>query len=106
MIGGDPSSGSVEFWSPEEGSCLLSDYPRQIWYAPTVNLVSGQLLACFEDSCEIYHGGEWNHLADTRATRMDHSTAINEDRILLIGGLDSKHRVDPRGRFSFSAGAV
>ena len=37
---------SVEFCSPsdpEEGSCQLNDYPRQMDAGPTANLVSGQL---------------------------------------------------------------
>ena len=55
---------------------------------PTVDLVSGQLVACYDDSCEIYNGGgEWRHLVDTISSRIDHSTAENENRILLIGGL-------------------
>ena len=58
---------------------------------PTANLVSGQLVACYFDSCEIYNGGgEWVHLADTRSSREYHSSAVKDDeRILLIGGLFS-----------------
>ena len=82
--------GSVEFWSPsdpEEGSCKLNDYPRDMDAGPTANLVSGQLIACMYDSCEIYNGGgEWAHLADTISTRSLHSSAVKDDRILLIGG--------------------
>ena len=60
-------------------------------YGPTANLVSGQLVACFRDNCEIYNGGgEWTHLADTSSYRVQHSSAVkDDDRILLIGGLDS-----------------
>jgi len=90
VIGGWSSSQSIEFWSnPEEGSCQLNDYPRAMKYGPTANLVSGQLVACSEDSCEIYNGGgEWNHLADTSSKRWYHTSAVKEDddRILLIGG--------------------
>ena len=96
VIGSDyPQSAyqSVEFWSPsdpEEGSCQLNDYPRYMWQGPTANLVSGQLVACFEDSCEIYNGGgEWRHLVDTIYTRTHHSSAVKEDKILLIGGSNS-----------------
>ena len=60
-------------------------------YGPTANLVSGQLVACYEDSCEIYTGREWIHFVETRSRRIDHSSVINnDDRILLIGGLDSR----------------
>ena len=53
---------------------------------PTANLVSGELVACLGDSCDIYDNGEWNHLVDTRETRVDYSTAVKDDRLLLIGG--------------------
>ena len=57
-------------------------------YGPTANLVSGQLVACYWDSCEIYNGGgEWTHLVDTSSERAFHSSAVKDDeRILLIGG--------------------
>ena len=56
-------------------------------WTPTANLVSGQLVACYNNSCEIYNGGgEWAHLADTISTRSLHSSAVKDDRILLIGG--------------------
>merc|ERR1712130_398489 len=61
LIGSSSSaSRSVEFWSPsnpEEGSCQLNDYPRRMNNGPTANIVSGQLVACSEDSCEIFNGG-------------------------------------------------
>ena len=59
-------------------------------YGPTANLVSGQLVACYDYSCEIYNGGEWHHLVETTSTRRYHSSAVKEDRILLIGGYDSR----------------
>ena len=58
-------------------------------YGPTANLVSGQLVACYGDTCEIFNGGgEWQHLANTSSTRQYHSSAVkdDDDRILLIGG--------------------
>merc|ERR1719507_2199100 len=88
------TSRSVEFWSPsdpEEGSCQLNDYPREMDLGPTANLVSGQLVACLLDSCEIYNGGgEWTHLVDTISTRAFHSSAVKDDRILIIGGTYSR----------------
>ena len=80
---------SVEFWSasdPEEGSCQLNDYPWGMNFGPTANFLSGQLVACYGISCEIYNGGEWEHLADIITTREFHSSAVKENRILLIGG--------------------
>ena len=56
-------------------------------WRPTANLVSGELVACYYDSCEIYNaGGEWTHLSDTISRRMYHTSAVREDRVLLIGG--------------------
>ena len=81
-----------------------------MYNGPTANLVSGQLVACCKYSCEIYNGGgEWTHLVDTSSRRIDHSSAVKENRILFIAmhwrmGL-KKHRVDPGGRLSFPAGA-
>ena len=57
-----------------------------MWHGPTVNLVSGRLVACFYDTCEIYLGGSWQHLQDTTEYREEHSSATTEDAILLIGG--------------------
>jgi len=95
VIGGESSSASqsVEFWSPanpEEGSCELSDYPRKAIDGPTANLVSGQLVACYEYSCEIYNNGQWDQLTETWSYRWYHSSAVKEDRILLIGGDSSR----------------
>ena len=54
---------------------------------PTANFVNSQLVACFADSCEIFNGGgEWKHLRDTISTRVGHSSAETENRLLLIGG--------------------
>ena len=55
----------------------------------TANLVAGELVACEEDSCDIFNNGEWNHFVDTRERRVFHSTAVKDDRLLLIGGGNS-----------------
>ena len=92
VIGGD-SGGStsfeVEFWSasdPEQGSCILNRYPRTMSNDPSVNLVSGRLVACYKDTCEVYRDGSWEHLQDTTVTRYGFSSATREDSALLIGG--------------------
>ena len=90
MIGGFSGEyKAVEFWSsanPEQESCVLNDYPRDIRSGPTVNLVSGRLVACMEDTCEIYQEGSWHHLQRTTVTRYYHSSATTEEAVLLIGG--------------------
>ena len=93
VIGGNGVNGasqSVEFWSPadpEGGSCVLNFYPREMEAGPTVNLVSGRLIACYLDTCEIYQDRSWPHLQDTTVTRTGHSSATTEDAVLLIGGI-------------------
>ena len=57
-----------------------------MWYGPTANFVAGQLVACYEYTCERYDNGGWTKIADTRLRRARHSSAQHEDRILLIGG--------------------
>ena len=57
---------------------------------PTVNLVLGEIVACYEDSCDIYNNGKWNHLVNTREKRTSHSTAVKDDRILIMGGSVSR----------------
>ena len=71
---------------PEQGSCALNDYPRELQEGPTVNLISGRLVACLYDTCEIFEDGSWQHLQDTTATRRLHSSASTADAVLLIGG--------------------
>ena len=88
VIGGRPNF-SVELWSPSE-NCILEDYPRRMRWGPTANLVSKKLVACYNRTCEIYDNGEWNHLVDTRERRTYHSSAVKDDRLLLIGGLYSR----------------
>ena len=66
---------------------MLQDYPRQMIRGPNVNLVAGQLVACSEGSCDTFDGGEWNHLVDfLDPGRIFASNAVNDDRMLLIGG--------------------
>jgi len=93
VIGGHPdaTARSVEFWSaadPEQGSCVLNYYPRWMHFGPTVNLVSDRLVACYEDTCEIYQEGSWQYLQDTKVRRYYHSSATTKDAVLLIGGLN------------------
>ena len=58
-------------------------------WGPTADMVSGDLVACYELSCDIYKNGEWNHLVDTRESRRFHSSVVKDNRVLLIGGRDA-----------------
>jgi len=95
VIGGgeDVAQFSVEFWSPsnpEEGSCVLNDYPREMWGQNTANFVSGKLVSCYKASCDIYNNGMWTELVKTRVSRLMSSSVQTEDQILLIGGFQTQ----------------
>ena len=66
---------------------MLDDYPRGMTDGPTVNLVSNHLVVCYQDTCEIYREGSWQHLQNTTVWRYHHSSATTKDAVLLIGGL-------------------
>ena len=93
VIGGYYSQ-KVEFWSavdPLSGSCKLDDYPfsevqSDIQNIPTANFVSDQVVNCYEDVCDVFRNGEWSHLVATMVTRYQHSSAVYQDKVLLIGG--------------------
>ena len=54
---------------------------------PTANFVAGKLVACYGRSCKIYIDGfGWNHLVETIKSREDATSAVKDDKILLIGG--------------------
>ena len=55
-----------------------------------MNLVSGRLVACYGDTCEIYQEGSWQHLQNTTVRRRYHSSAATKEAVLLIGGRGSK----------------
>ena len=61
-----------------------------MYSGPTANFVAGQLVACYENSCEKYNDNDksWTKIADTKSRREYHSSAQHGDRILLIGGGD------------------
>ena len=95
MLGGrsNPGRTSIEFWSPSGGNCVLPDYPRNMEYYPTMNFISGQLVACYQKSCEMYREGNWEHLVDLNPGRADHSSIQQNDRILLVGGYGTRDSV-------------
>ena len=53
---------------------------------PTANFVSDQVVNCYEDVCDVFRNGEWSHLVATMETRYQHSSAVYQDKVLLIGG--------------------
>ena len=57
-------------------------------HGPTANLVSGRLVACYQESCDIYQGS-WQHLQNTTVRNGLHRSATTEDAVLLIWGCHS-----------------
>ena len=55
-------------------------------HGPTATFVSGRIVACYADTCDIFQEGSWRYLQDTIASRFYHSSARTEDAVLLIGG--------------------
>ena len=90
VIGGYSTPSAVEFWSStnaDQESCQLSDYPREMKWGPTVNIVANnKLIACYYKSCDIYQDGAWEHLQDTIVKRTYHSAVELREKLLLIGG--------------------
>ena len=92
VLGGSSASTSLEFLStdnPGQNNCQLNNYPRSIDSQPSANFVAGKLVTCYGGQCEIYDNGVWKFLVYTRPSRIWHSSAQTEDRILLIGGSSS-----------------
>ena len=60
-----------------------------MYYGLTANFISGRLVTCYDERCDIYQDGEWNHLQQTRSPRQWHSSAVKDNAVLLIGGVYS-----------------
>ena len=71
---------------------MLKSYPRHM-ESPAVHLIHNQLVACYDYTCEVYRDGSWQHLQDTLHRRLDFSSAVRGDAVLLIGG-ESTHTTE------------
>ena len=83
-------SRSIELWTPDSPnqSCILPDYPRRLERTATLNFVSGRLIACGSESCDVYQNNVWVHLQDTLQYRGGHHSSLSlSDAVLLIGGI-------------------
>ena len=45
-----------------------------------------RIVACYEDRCEVFVGGAWQHWAGTAHTRRYHTSAVTAGGLLLLGG--------------------
>ena len=62
-------------------------------YGPTMNFISGQLVACYTKSCDVYRGGNWEHLVDLDLGRDGSSSVQHNGRILLVAGYGRRDSV-------------
>ena len=87
---GQASPSSAEFWasSPQEIHCVLPELPRPMWQ-PSVEVIEGRALVCEKTGC-LWLGTEgWQEGAATVHMRRYHTSALTEEGVLLVGGMDS-----------------
>ena len=81
---------TAEFWSASH-SCSLpppSSLSSRLEYL-TVDTVAGSVVACLEGSCEKLSESGWQPLAQTQEPRKDHTSAVLEGNLYLVGGESS-----------------
>ena len=85
---GSPSS--AEFWasSPQDFHCLLPQMPRQMWQ-PTVEVVGSRALVCEKTGCLWLDKEGWQLGPDTVEMRRFHTSALTDEGVLLVGGMNS-----------------
>ena len=87
---GQGSPSSAEFWasSPQEIHCLLPEMPRQMWQ-PTVEVVGSRALVCEKTGCLWLDKEGWQLGPDTVEMRRYHTSALTDEGVLLVGGMNS-----------------
>jgi len=88
---GQGSPNSAEFWaiSPdEEIHCLLPQIPHTLWQ-PTIAVVGSRALVCEKTSCLWLDKEGWQVGPDTLQMRRYHTSAVTDQGVLLVGGMDS-----------------
>ena len=87
---GQGSPSSAEFWtsSPEEMNCLLPEIPNQLWQ-PSIAVVGSKALVCEKSGCLWLEKDGWQTGPATVHMRRYHTSAVTDEGVLLVGGLDS-----------------
>jgi len=87
---GQGSPSSAEFWAraPQETHCLLPELPRPMWQ-PTVEVVGSRALVCEKTGCLWLEKGGWQEGPDTVEMRRYHTSALTDEGVLLVGGMNS-----------------
>ena len=87
LVGGQGAETSAELWSPGT-SCTLPSLPRNM-EQPTVDILPGLPMVCYNTTCYQLTGAGWLHYQDTLHARQYHTSAIVQDDLLLVGGFGS-----------------
>ena len=85
------SPSSAEFWTTsfgQETRCLLPQMPRQMWQ-PTVEVIGSRALVCEKAGCLWLDKEGWQSGPDTVETRRYHTSALTDQGVLLVGGMQS-----------------
>jgi len=101
VVGGEGDGSSSELWWPnackESGpSCSLPSIPiPPLVDGPTVDLVDGHIIACFNKIGQQLSGNSypkigWQNSLSLLQSRRYHTSAVVNNSLLLVGGADSK----------------
>ena len=87
----------VEFWN-ENILCSLPDLRRELpesWQGfPSITFIGETIVACYVEACDKLEEGASVKMADTLHNRTGHSTAIVDNKLLLVGGFRSPNTTE------------
>ena len=86
IAGGQGGKTSVEFWLPNEASCILPNLTSPMDDGPSVDVVEDRLVACEGSTCFHLASTGWQQVAETVTRRRSHTSAVMSEGLLLVGG--------------------
>ena len=89
IAGGQGGKTSVEFWLPNEASCILPNLTSPMDDGPSVDVVEDRLVACEGSTCFHLASTGWQQVVETVTRRRSHTSAVMSEGLLLVGGWDS-----------------
>ena len=81
IVGG---ANAPEIWSPELDTCPLETFETKSSF--TLDTVGTIVVSCLDDKCEKLDDGSWTFLTSTLVNRKEHTSAVFDSKILLVGG--------------------
>ena len=82
IVGGDDTH--PEIWSPEFNTCQIETFEAKSSF--TLDTVGNTVVSCLEEKCDKLEDSYWTILTSTLVSRKDHTSAVFDSKILLIGG--------------------